>query len=122
MDGSGYERGPVGCYTDRVVPVRISQERVEALRQSTTRNLRVTQAAVEQINQPNGQQNLRITQIAIEFPFPGPSVPPPPPPPGGPTPTEGDVTPAQCEPPPTAVCTTEPDLRSTPETCELLGS
>src|SRR5215813_14562710 len=104
------------------MPVRISQEYVQVLRQSTTRQLRVTQEVIEQANQPPGTQLLQVTQVMIEYPFPGPSVPPPPPPPEGPPPTQGDVPPAECQPPPTMECTSEPDLRATPEACEMLGS
>jgi len=100
--------------------VNISQERVEALRQGSLRNERVTQEVIEVINQPPGTQRMRVTQIVIEFPFPGPSAPLPPDVP--PAPTQGDVTPVSCEPPPAAQCTNEPDIRSTVEACELLGS
>jgi hypothetical protein len=99
--------------------VNISQERVEVLRQGGQRNERVTQEVIEVINQPPGTQRMRVTQIVIEFPFPGPSAPPAP---GPPAPTQGDVTPVSCQPPPGAQCTTEPDIRSTVETCELTGS
>jgi hypothetical protein len=71
------------------------------------------------LNQAPGTQRLLVTQIAIEFPFPGPSVPPPP---VIPTPTRGDIVPTVCEPPPTSECTAQPDLRVTNETCEFLGS
>ena len=101
------------------MPIRISQERVEILRQGTARNLRVTQEAIEQAFAPAGQQNLRITQIAIEFPFPGPTAVMPP---TVPIPTQGDTPPIACAPPPTMLCTTEPDVQATTEACELQGS
>lgn len=105
------------------MPIRITQLRTESLRQNSNPAARATQLAIETIGQPaqTHQQRMIVTQIVIEFPFTNTSVIPPPP--GTPpTPTQGDVTPVQCEPPPTDLCTTEPDIRSTPETCELLGS
>lgn len=101
---------------------RISQLRAEVLRKGINPAMRVTQAAVEIAQQPDfaHQQRMIVTQIAIEFPFTGAPAPPGPPPP--PTPTQGDVTPAECETPPTSQCVTQPDIRSTNETCELQGS
>jgi hypothetical protein len=105
------------------MPVRITQMRVEQLRQGgNAQQGRVTQLAVEIADQPNqtNQQRMMVTQIAIEFPFTGqPSPGPPPPPP----PTQGDTPPAGgCAPPPTSECVTTPALQVTDETCEQLGS
>jgi len=96
--------------------IRSTQEAVEQLSQQPSARVRTTQLGVECLNQPPGTQRLRMTQIAIEFPFPGPSVPPPP---GPPPSTRGDTVPSVCEPPPMLVCPTQPDIRLTNEPCEL---
>jgi hypothetical protein len=104
------------------MPIRITQMRVETLRQGgNAQQARVTQAAVEVVNQPGPtlQQQMRVTQIAVEFPFPfsqsggGGSVPPP---------TQGDTPPANCQPPPTNECVTTPAVQSTDQGCESPGS
>jgi hypothetical protein len=105
------------------MPIHISQLRTETLRQGANPAERVTQIVIETVSQPafTNQQRMLVTQIVIEFPFPNTGVVPPPP--GTPpTPTQGDVTPIECEPPPTAQCAIEPDIRATVEACELLGS
>jgi hypothetical protein len=105
------------------MPIRITQLRMEALRQGANPAARATQLAVETISQPaqTNQQRMIVTQIVIEFPFTNTSnIPPPPGTP--PTPTQGDTPPTQCAPPPTMLCAVEPDIRAIPETCELLGS
>jgi hypothetical protein len=105
------------------MPIRITQLRTETLRQGgNAQQARVTQQAVEVVNQPAFvlQQQMRVTQIAIEFPFTAAAPPGPPPPP---PPTQGDTpVPTTCQPPPTAECVTTPALQSTDQTCEALGS
>ena len=97
--------------------------RAEALRQGgNAQQMRVTQQAVEVVNQPafSNQQRMIVTQIAIEFPF---TAAPPPGPPPPPPPTQGDTPPAEgCAPPPTSECVTTPALQMIDETCEQLGS
>lgn len=104
------------------MPIRISQLRTETLRQAANPEMRVTQLAVElAANKASTQQaKMRVTQIAIEFPFTGTPAPPGPPPP--PPPTRGDTPPPECQPAPTQECATQPDLMSIAETCELQGS
>jgi hypothetical protein len=46
--------------------VRITQERVEIVRQGNKPGARVTQEVVEQINHPDNTQNMRVTQEVIE--------------------------------------------------------
>lgn len=98
----------------------LTQYAVEALSRAVPTG-RLSQEAVEVLQQPPGTQRMQVTQYAIEIPFPGPSVPPPIIP-DIPPPTQGDITPTVCEPPPTATCTAAPDIRATTESCELLGS
>jgi hypothetical protein len=104
------------------MPIRICQIRTETLRQGgNAQRMRVTQLAVEDVNQPDqtSQQRMRVTQIAIEFPFTLTTPPGPPPPP---SPTQGDTPPAECSPPPTSECVTTPAVQVTDESCEQLGS
>lgn len=104
--------------------VRITQLRVETLRQGgNAQQARVTQEAIEVVANKAfaAQAKMRVTQIAIEFPFTSSPIPPGPPPP--PTPTRGDVpVPPECEPAPTQECTLQPDIQVTPGLCELQGS
>jgi len=105
------------------MPIRICQIRTETLRQGgNAQQMRVTQAAIEIANQPgfSAQAEMRVTQIAIEFPFT--STTPPPTPSTPPTPTQGNTPPAECSLPPTSECVTTPALISTDESCEALGS
>jgi hypothetical protein len=103
------------------MPIRISQLRVETLRQKANPQMRVTQIAVEYAANKafSAQAKMRVTQIAIEFPFTSTS--------GGgggpgPSPTNGDIPPPECIPAPTQQCPTQPDLQALPEVCELQGS
>jgi len=103
--------------------IRITQLRTETLRQGgNAQHARVTQLALEiaASKASSAQPKMRVTQIAIEFPFTGTPAPPGPPPP--PPPTQGDTPPPQCEPAPTQECTTQPDIQTTTGLCELQGS
>ena len=103
--------------------IRITQLRTETLRQGgNAQQARVTQMAVELAAGLDfaHQAQMRVTQIAIEFPFTGAPAPPGPPPP--PPPTQGDTPPAECSPPPTQECMTQPDIQTVPGLCELQGS
>jgi hypothetical protein len=104
------------------MPIRISQLRTETLRQAANPEMLVTQLAVEFAAKKvaNAQAKMRVTQIAIEFPFTGAPAPPGPPPP--PPPTRGDTPPPTCQPAPTQECAIQPDLQSIAEACELQGS
>ena len=46
--------------------IRITQERVEIVRQGKQPKARVTQEVIEQINKPNNTQKMRVTQEVIE--------------------------------------------------------
>jgi hypothetical protein len=74
------------------------------------------------VEQPGvtNQQQMRVTQIAVEFPFTIQSVGPPGPPP----PTQGNPPPpgGVCIPPPTSECVTTPAIQVTDQQCEAFGS